>query len=173
MKRRASAMNGRILLLLAWTACLLLACGDGEPEVSPVPEQVDPAVPADTVETPSPEDQSADMDTERTVGGRPMEDVRAGIAEIGDMLMEEYVLLLEEDPSASGTIEVSFRVTPGGEVVDREVTADMQLDPLLVTVDSALAALEFAPCAQQTDTIPVTVPITLLPPEATDGDMTE
>lgn len=164
-------MNGRIWFLLA--ACLLLACGDGEPEVSPVPEQVDPAVPADSVETPAPDDQSADLDTDRTVGGRPMEDVRAGIAEVGDMLREEYVLLLQEDPSASGTIEISFRVTPGGVVVDREVTVDAQLEPLSIRVDSALAALEFPPCAQQTDTVPVTVPITLLPPEAADGDMTE
>ena len=166
-------MSRWIVFFLAGMACFLQACGGGEPEVSPVPEQVDPAVTADTVETSSPDQQSADLDTERTVGGRSMEEVRAGVAEIGDMLGEEYALLLEEDPSASGTIEISFQVTPGGAVINREVTADAQLEPLSGKVDSALAALEFAPCSQQTDTVPVTVPITLLPPGATDGDLTE
>ena len=130
-------------------------------EMSGTPEDV-----AVTEEEMPSEDAAGDFAGASDMAERPMEQVRAELASLSDIVRVSYEELLETDPEAAGTIEVSFGITPEGSVVDIEVSADPSLESLYPELEYAVMAMEFVPLAGRSDTLPVTVPIELTPPEA-------
>ncbi len=97
--------------------------------------------------------------------GRNMEEIRTQISELKDIITHDYEILLSENPEAKGTITLSFSITPEGSILEPAVECSEDLRPLHESVLEALKNLEFAPESEQQEDIPVTVPISLLPPE--------
>lgn len=97
--------------------------------------------------------------------GRSMEEVRESISELQDIITSDYEILLAEDPEATGTITLKFSIAPDGSLVEPVVECSDALSSLNEPVLEALNNLEFSADEEQVDNIPVTVPITLLPPQ--------
>lgn len=112
------------------------------------------------------DDDAGDVAGASDTAERPMEQVRAELATLTDIIRVSYEELLETDPEAAGTIEVSFGITPEGSVVDLKVSSEPSLESLYPDLEYAVMAMEFVPLAGRSDTLPVTVPIELTPPEA-------
>ncbi len=97
--------------------------------------------------------------------GRNMEEIRAKISELKDLITRDYEILLAENPEAQGTITLKFSIAPDGSVLEPLVECSEVLRSLHEPVLEALKNLEFRPEEEQQEDIPVTVPISLLPPE--------
>jgi len=94
---------------------------------------------------------------------RNMEDVRDEIAKLKESIQEAYAELLEDSPEASGTVELSFLITPQGAIDDIRVSCDEGLESLEEVMITQAEQLSFDNCAGQEDDIPVTVPFSMLP----------
>ncbi|MFO8183835.1 MAG: hypothetical protein R6U39_06635 [Candidatus Aegiribacteria sp.] len=103
--------------------------------------------------------------TEIGVQGRTMTDIRRKINMINMRVKRAYEDLLRSDPSAGGTINVNFSITPGGTVSGVSVSAGGSLAALEPAVRAAVQSLNFGPSSEQTANIPMSVPINLVPPE--------
>lgn len=103
--------------------------------------------------------------TQIGVQGRTMNDIRRKINMINMRVKRAYEDLLRSNPTAGGTINVSFSITPSGSVVGVSVSAGGSLSSLEPAVRAAVQSLNFGPSSEQTDNIPMTVPINLVPPE--------
>ncbi len=97
--------------------------------------------------------------------GRNMEEIRGKISELKDVITGDYEILLAENQEAQGTITLSFSIAPDGSVLEPLVECSEVLSPLHEPVLEALKNLEFRPEEDQQEDIPVTIPISLLPPE--------
>lgn len=96
---------------------------------------------------------------------RSMEEIRNKVEDIKDTVESSYGLLLAEEPELSGEIDVSFSITPEGEITSIEVVCSEGLGSLEEPVTDAVSAMVFDPCPGQDENIPVTVPFSLFPPE--------
>lgn len=99
------------------------------------------------------------------VQGRTMTDIRRKINMINMRVKRAYEDLLRNDPGAGGTINVSFSITPDGSVVGVSVSAPGSLSPLTASVQAAVQSLNFGASSEQTENIPMSVPMNLVPPE--------
>jgi len=99
------------------------------------------------------------------VQGRTMNDIRQKINMINMRVKRAYEDLLRNDPTAGGTISVSFSITPDGSVVGVSVSAPGNLSSLTASVTAAVQSLNFGPSSEQTENIPMSVPMNLVPPE--------
>ena len=96
--------------------------------------------------------------------GRDMGEIRVKINEIKEVIQTDYEALLTSDSEASGTILISFTITPEGTVSDASVDCPEALASLQEGVFAKLENLEFGAAPDQTEDIPVTVPFSLSPP---------
>lgn len=99
------------------------------------------------------------------VQGRTMTDIRRKINMINMRVKRAYEDLLRSNPSAGGTISISFSITPSGSVVGISVSASGSLSSLTPSVRAAVQSLSFGASSEQTDNIPMSVPMNLVPPE--------
>ncbi|MEN8208740.1 MAG: hypothetical protein ABFR50_05770, partial [Candidatus Fermentibacteria bacterium] len=99
------------------------------------------------------------------VQGRTMNDIRRKTNMIIMRIKRAYEDLLRSNPTAAGTISVSFSITPGGSVVGVSVSAPGNLSSLTASVQAAVQSLNFGPSSEQIDNIPTGVTINLVPPE--------
>ncbi|NOQ22844.1 MAG: hypothetical protein GQ565_09410 [Candidatus Aegiribacteria sp.] len=99
------------------------------------------------------------------VQGRSMNDIRRKINMINMRVKRAYEDLLRSNPAAGGTINVSFSITPGGSVVGVSVSASGSLATLEPVVRAAVQSLNFGVSSEQTENIPMSVPMNLIPPE--------
>ena len=99
------------------------------------------------------------------VQGRTMADIRRKTNMIIMRIKRAYEDLLRSNPTASGTISVSFSITPGGSVVGVSVSAPGNLSSLTASVQAAVQSLNFGASSEQIDNIPMIVPLNLVPPE--------
>jgi hypothetical protein len=99
------------------------------------------------------------------VQGRTMNDIRRKINTINMRVKRAYEDLLRTNPTAGGTINVSFSITPSGSVTGVSISAGGSLSSLEPSVRAAVQSLNFGPSSEQIDDIPMTVPINLVPPE--------
>ena len=99
------------------------------------------------------------------VQGRTMSDIRRKINMINMRVKRAYEDLLRNNPTAGGTINVSFSITPSGSVVAVSVSAPGSLSSLSASVQAAVQSLNFGPSSEQIENIPMIVPIILVPPE--------
>ena len=76
-----------------------------------------------------------------------------------------YEDLLRSNPTAAGTISVSFSITPGGSVVGVSVSAPGNLSSLTASVQAAVQSLNFGSSSEQIDNIPTGVTLNIVPPE--------
>ncbi len=99
------------------------------------------------------------------LGYRNMTDIRRKINVIKMRVQTAYESLLRSNPGASGTITISFSITPGGSVTGVSVSCPGGLASLQGTVTAAVNSLNFGPAPEQTGNLPVTVPFSLVPPQ--------
>ncbi len=99
------------------------------------------------------------------VQGRTMNDIRRKINTINMRVKRAYEDLLRTNPTAGGTINVSFSITPSGSVTGVSISAGGSLSSLEPSVRAAVQSLNFGPSSEQIEDIPMTVPINLVPPE--------
>ncbi len=99
------------------------------------------------------------------VQGRSMNDIRRKINMINMRVKRAYEDLLRSNPTAGGTISVSFSITPSGSVVGVSVSASGNLSALEPSVRAAVQSLNFGASTEQIDNIPMSVPMNLVPPE--------
>ncbi len=99
------------------------------------------------------------------VQGRSMNDIRRKINMINMRVKRAYEDLLRNNPTAGGTINVSFSITPSGSVVGISVSAAGSLSSLEPVVRAAVQSLNFGSSSEQIDNIPMSVPMNLVPPE--------
>ncbi len=99
------------------------------------------------------------------LGYRNMSDIRRKINIIKMRVQTAYESLLRGNPGASGTITISFSITPGGSVTGVSVSCPGSLAGLQGTVTAAVNSLNFGPAPEQTGNLPVTVPFNLVPPQ--------
>ena len=96
--------------------------------------------------------------------GRDMDNILGIIGEIKEVIQTDYEILLTSDSEASGTITVSFSITPEGTVSDASVDCPEALISLQEDVLTKLESLELGASPDQIEDIPVTVPFSLSPP---------
>ncbi|MCK5117134.1 MAG: hypothetical protein KAR44_11070 [Candidatus Aegiribacteria sp.] len=99
------------------------------------------------------------------VQGRTMNDIRRKTNMIIMRIKRAYEDLLRSNPTAAGTISVSFSITPGGSVVGVSVSAPGNLSSLTASVQAAVQSLNFGSSSEQIDNIPTGVTLNLVPPE--------
>lgn len=99
------------------------------------------------------------------VQGRTMNDIRRKTNMIIMRIKRAYEDLLRNNPTAGGTISVSFSITPGGSVVGVSVSAPGSLSSLTSAVQAAVQSLNFGPSSEQMENIPTGVTLNLIPPE--------
>jgi len=99
------------------------------------------------------------------LGYRNMSDIRRRINVIKMRVQTAYEDLLRSNPGASGTITITFSITPSGSVTGVSVSCPGALASLQGTVSSAVSSLNFGPAPEQTQDLPVTVSFCLTPPE--------
>jgi hypothetical protein len=99
------------------------------------------------------------------VQGRSMTDIRRKINTINMRVKRVYEDLLRSNPSAGGTISISFSITPSGSVVGISVSASGSLSSLEPSVRAAVQSLNFGVSSEQLENIPMSVPMNLIPPE--------
>jgi TonB family protein len=99
------------------------------------------------------------------LGYRSMSDIRSGINVVKSSVLTDYASLLESKPGVGGTITISFSITPNGSVTGVSVSCPGELACLQETVTSAVQGLNFGSAPEQTDNLPVTVPLNLIPPQ--------
>ncbi|MCK4807636.1 MAG: hypothetical protein KAT09_08305, partial [Candidatus Aegiribacteria sp.] len=99
------------------------------------------------------------------VQGRSMNDIRRKINMINMRIKRAYEDLLRSNPSAAGTINVTFSITPSGSVVGVSVSAPGNLSSLTASVQAAVQSLNFGPSSEQIENIPTGVTLNLIPPE--------
>lgn len=99
------------------------------------------------------------------VQGRSMTDIRRKINMINMRVKRAYEDLLRSNPSAGGTINISFSITPSGSVVGISVSAAGSLSSLQPAVRAAVQSLSFGASSEQVENIPMSVPMNLVPPE--------
>jgi len=99
------------------------------------------------------------------LGLRNMTDIRRRINVIKMRIQTAYESLLRTNPSAGGTVQISFDITPGGGVSNVSVSAPGDLQSLVPTIQSAVAGINFGAVDGQTSNLTVQVPFNLLPPE--------
>ena len=94
-----------------------------------------------------------------------MDSVREVIAELNETVGLAYEEFLEVDPSASGTITLTFRIMPDGAIWDLSVEADSVLLPLAPLIDSLLREETVELTEPIQSPVPITVPMQLIPSE--------
>jgi hypothetical protein len=99
------------------------------------------------------------------LGYRNMSDIRSRINVVKMRVLSAYESLLRSNPGAGGTITINFSITPGGSVTGVSVSCPGALASLQGTVTSAVQGLNFGSAPEQTDNLPVTVPLNLVPPQ--------
>ncbi len=99
------------------------------------------------------------------VQGRTMNDIRRKTNMIIMRIKRAYEDLLRSNPTAAGTISVSFSIMPGGSVTGVSVSAPGNLSSLTASVQAAVQSLNFGASSEQIDNIPTGVTINLVPPE--------
>ncbi len=109
--------------------------------------------------TPSAPQEALDL------AGRDMSSIRRKINQIKMRVQSAYEGLLRNDPGASGTITISFSITPSGSVTGVSVSCPGSLAGLQGSVTAAVNSLNFGSAPQQTSNIPVSVPFNLVPPQ--------
>ncbi len=95
------------------------------------------------------------------LGYRNMSEIRQRLNVMKMRIQTAYESLLRSDPTAAGTINISFSITPGGSVTDVSVSCPGSLSSLQATVTSAVNSLNFGPAPEQTSNLPVSVPVRL------------
>jgi len=96
---------------------------------------------------------------------RNMDEIREILDGVKSSVQEAYEELLVTAPEASGELNARFVITPAGAVTDLEVTCTEGLETLVDPVTETFAALDFGSCPGQTENLPVSVPLTLVPPQ--------
>lgn len=99
------------------------------------------------------------------LGYRNMSEIRQRLNVMKMRIQTAYESLLRSDPSAGGTINISFSITPSGAVTNVSVSCPGNLASLQATVTSAVNSMNFGPAPEQTSNLPVTVPVRLVPPQ--------
>jgi hypothetical protein len=99
------------------------------------------------------------------VQGRTMNDIRRKTNMIIMRIKRAYEDLLRSNPTAAGTISVTFSITPGGSVVAVNVSAPSSLSSLTSSVQAAVQSLNFGASSEQMENIPTGVTLNLVPPE--------
>lgn len=99
------------------------------------------------------------------VQGRSMNDIRRKINMINMRVKRAYEDLLRSNPTAGGTISINFSITPSGSVVGVTVSTPSSLSSLEPSVRAAVQSLNFGASSEQTENIPMSVPMSLVPPE--------
>jgi hypothetical protein len=99
------------------------------------------------------------------LGYRNMSEIRQRLNVMKMRIQTAYESLLRNDPTAGGTINISFSITPGGSVAGVSVSCPGSLSSLQATVTSAVNSLNFGPAPEQTSNLPVSVPVRLVPPQ--------
>jgi predicted RecA/RadA family phage recombinase len=95
---------------------------------------------------------------------RNMDEIREILDGLKTSVQEAYAELLVTAPEASGDITVGFAITPAGEVTDLEITCTEGLETLIDPVTETMTSLDFGSCPGQGENLPVSIPISLLPP---------
>ncbi len=96
---------------------------------------------------------------------RNIDDIREILDGVKASVQEAYEGLLITEPEASGDIFVRFAITPDGAVTDLEVTCTDGLETLVDPVTETMTSLDFGSCPGQAENLPVSIPISLLPPQ--------
>ncbi|MFO7626645.1 MAG: hypothetical protein R6V62_05240 [Candidatus Fermentibacteraceae bacterium] len=96
---------------------------------------------------------------------RNMDEIREVLDGVKTSVQEAYEELLATEPEASGDITVKFAITPAGAVTDLEITCTGGLETLMDPVAETMTSLDFGNSPGQEGNLPVSVPISLLPPQ--------
>ncbi len=99
------------------------------------------------------------------VQGRTMSAIRAKINTIKYSVKSAYENLLRSNPTAGGTISISFSITPSGSVTGVSVSVPSSMSAIRGQVESVVNNLNFGASSEQTTNIPMTVPFSMVPPE--------
>ena len=97
--------------------------------------------------------------------GRDMSNIREMIGEVKTVIENDYEVLLETTPEATGTLTLRFSITPEGSATDVMVECPLELANLRENVVTTISEIDFGLAPDQIDDIPVSVPFTLSPPE--------
>lgn len=92
-----------------------------------------------------------------------LQEIRPALMEIRDVIVAEYGMLLLSEPGASGIIELTLTVNPGGALSDVGVTSDPVLQPVADAALEALYGLSFGP-GLLSEPIEIRVPFNCVPP---------
>lgn len=103
--------------------------------------------------------------TPEDVSTRSIDEVREKVSDVKDTLQHTYELLLADEPGLSGEVEVSFSITPEGEVTEIVIVCSEGLESLEEPTLETVSALVFQPCPGQDENLPITVPFNLSPPQ--------
>ncbi len=99
------------------------------------------------------------------LGYRNMSEIRQRLNVLNMRIKTAYEGLLRSDPTAGGTINISFSITPSGSVTGVSVSCPGSLASLQGTVTAAVNSMNFGPAPEQTSNLPVSVPVRLVPPQ--------
>ena len=102
---------------------------------------------------------------EQSPDGRDIGSIRVKINEIKTLVQTDYEVLLAANPEAEGTITLSFSIAPEGAVSDAVVECTEDLVTLQEDILTTVEELDFGIAPDQTESIPITVPFTLTPPQ--------
>ena len=96
---------------------------------------------------------------------RNIDEIREVLAGVRSSVQEAYEGLLINEPEASGDVTVKFAITPAGMVTDLEITCTEGLETLIEPVTEVVTSLDFGNCPGQEENLPVSVPLSLVPPQ--------
>jgi len=96
--------------------------------------------------------------------GALMDAVQEKLDEVRDVATQAYEDLLAGNPTAAGTMTVTFSISRDGFVGDVSVASDSVLFPVADAVRSAVSELKFDAMAG-TEPVQISVPFEFRPPE--------
>ncbi len=77
--------------------------------------------------------------------------------------MQNYELIPEDSPELTGEITVRFSISPDGDVINAEVSCSEGLEAVEEAVPEELEELSLPAASDQTEAVPVSIPLTLVP----------
>lgn len=92
-----------------------------------------------------------------------LQEIRPALMEIRDVIVAEYDMLLLSEPGASGIIELTLTVNPGGALSDVGISSDPVLQPVADAALEALYRMSFGP-GLIAEPIEIRVPFNCVPP---------
>ncbi len=98
-------------------------------------------------------------------GSFDAEAVREALESVRDAAQEAYEVLLQDQPDAAGNVTLTFTISRDGFVGEVAVEADTVLAPVADVLSGAVSELRFAPLAQGSTPIEISVPFEFRPPE--------